>query len=113
MKNVLKSLAKSVLISLKLTAATTATSAAGSGITVLIISNEEMNDILEIVKSLEVSGLLRKGVSEPVENEAKQEKGGFLNMLLSTLRAILLGNLLRRKGTIRVNEGKIRAGQDF
>ena len=113
MKNVLKSLAKSVLIPLELTAAITATSAAGFGITVLIILNEEMNDILELVKSLEASGLLIKGVSEPVENEAKQEKGGFLSMLLSTLRAILLGNLLRRKDTIRAVEGKIKASQDF
>ena len=81
--NVLKALAKSVLISLGLTAASSATDAAihkkifGSGITTLMISNEEMNDIMKIVKSLEESGLLIKGVSERIKNEAKEQKGGF------------------------------------
>ena len=75
-KNVLKPLPKSVLIPLELTAAASATDAAihkkmfGSGKTTLI-SNEEMNDIMEIVKSLEESGLLTKGVSKTIKNEAK------------------------------------------
>ena len=58
----------------------------GSGTTTLIISNEKMN-ITQIVKSLEVSGLLIKGVSETIKNEAKEQKGGSLGMLLGTLAA--------------------------
>ena len=96
MKNVLKPLAKSVLIPLGLTAPTSATDAAihkkmfGSGFITLIISNEEMNDIMKIIKSLEESGLLTKGVRETIQNEAKEQKGGFLGMLLGTLGARLL-----------------------
>ena len=88
--DVLKSLAKSVLLPLRLTAGASATDAAihkkmfGSGFTTLIISNEEMNDIMKIVKSLEDSGLLIKGVSETIKNDAKEQKGGFLSMLLGT-----------------------------
>ena len=94
----------------------------GSGFTTLIISNEEMNDIMKIVKSLEESGLLIKGVSEKIKNEVKQQKVGFLSMLLETLGASLLGNLLADKGviatshgrsTVRAGEGTIRAVQDF
>ena len=57
----------------------------GSSTTTLLISNEEMNDILKIVKSLEKFGLLIKGVSETIKNEAKEQKGGFLGVLLGTL----------------------------
>ena len=81
--------------------------------TTLIISNEEMNDIMKIVKSLEESGLLIKGVSETIKNEAKEQKEGFVEMLLGTLGASLLGNLLTGKAKIRAGEGAIRAGQDF
>ena len=70
----------------------------GSGTTALIISNKEINDVMKIVKSLEKSGLLIKGVSETIKNEAKKLKGGFLSMLLGTLGASLLGNLLIGKG---------------
>ena len=76
-RNVLKTLAKSLLISLELTAALSATDAAihnkmlRSGFTTLIISNEEMNDIMKIVNSLEESRLLIKGISETVKNGAK------------------------------------------
>ena len=97
--NVLKPLAKSVLIPLGLTTAASATDEAvhnkmfGSGATTIIISYEEMNDIMKIVTSLEESGLLIKGVSEAIKNEAKkQQKGGFLGILLGTLGASLLGN---------------------
>ena len=83
------------------------------GFTTLIISNEEMNDILNIVKSLEESGLLIEGISETIKNEAKEQKGGFLRMLSGTLRASLLGNLLTGKGTIRAGEGAIKAGEHF
>ena len=91
MKSVIKPLAKSVLLQLGLTAAASAAaSAADAGIhkkilgsghnnnTTLIISNDEMDDISKIVKSLEDSGLLLKVVSETIQNEAKEQKGGFL-----------------------------------
>ena len=125
-RNVLKPLVKSVLIPLGLTAATSATDAAihkkllRSGVTTLIISNEEMNDIMKTVKSQEESGLLIKGVSETIKNEAKEQKRGIFRMLLSTLDASLLGNLLvgesrirAGEDTFRAGEGTIRAGQDF
>ena len=88
--NVLKPLAKSVLIPLRFTAAASATDAPirnkmfGSGSTTSIISNEEMNDTMKIVKSLEKSGLL-KGISQTIKNEAKEQKAGFPSMLLGTL----------------------------
>ena len=69
-----------------------------------------MKDILEIVKSLEDSGLLLKGVSETIKNEVKEQKGGFLSMLLGTLGASLLGNMLSGKGVIRAGEGTARVG---
>ena len=82
----------------------------GYGNTKLINSNEEMNDIMKIVKSLEESCLLIKSVSEIIKNVAK-EKGGFLGILLGILGASLLGSLLAGKGTIRAGEGIIRAGK--
>ena len=103
MKNVIKPLAKSVLIPLGLTAAASAVDAGiltkflGSGTTTLIISNDEIKDIIRIVKSLEDSGLLLKGISKIIQNEAKEQKGGFLSMLLGTLGASLLGNILAGK----------------
>ena len=74
-----------------------------------------MNDILKIAKSLEDSGVLLKGVSETIKNKAKEPKGGFLSMLLGTLGASLLGNMLAGKGVIRAGygskgQGTIRAG---
>ena len=69
-----------------------------------------MNDILKINKSLESSGLLLEGISETIKNEAKEQKGGFLNMLLGTLGASLLGNMLAGKGVIRAGEGTARVG---
>ena len=68
----------------------------GSGFTTLIISNEEMNDIMKIIKSLEEFGLLIKAVSKTIKNEAKEEKGGFIGMLLGTLGASLLGKSINR-----------------
>ena len=114
-KNVLKLLAKSVLIPLGLIAAA-ATDAATykrifwSGMTTLTISNEKMNDIMKIVKHLEESGVLKKSISKKIKNEAKKQKGRFLSMLWGTLGASLLKNLLACKGTIRAGEGTIRAG---
>ena len=86
--NVLKPLAKSILILLGLMAA-----AATDAATTLMISNEEMEDIMIIVKSLEDSGLLIKGVCETIKNEAKKQKGGFLSRLLGILGASLSGKL--------------------
>ena len=76
----------------------------GSDTTTLIISNEEMNDIMKITKSLEESWLLIKGVSETIKNEAKEQKGRFLRILLGTLGASLLENLLTGRGTVRAGE---------
>ena len=84
----------------------------GSGTTTLIISNEEMVDTMKMVKYLEDPRLLIKDVSETIKNEARKQKGGFLNMLLGTLGSSLLGNLLTSKSTIRASEGVIRGGQD-
>ena len=116
-KNVIKPLAKSVLIPLGLTAAASAADVGihkkilGSGNTTLIISNDEIHDIIKIVKSLEDSGLLLKGVTETVQNEVKEQKGGFLSMLLGTLGASLLGNLLAGKGINKKGKGINRAGE--
>ena len=79
----------------------TYTSIYGSGTTALIISNEEVNNLMKIVKSLEESGLVVKGVSETIKNEGKEQKGGFLQMLLRTLADSLLGSALTGKGVIR------------
>ena len=73
--------------------------------TVLTISNDEMGDIIKIIKSLEDFGLLLKGVTETVQNEVKEQKGGFLRMLLGTLGASLLGNLLTGKGIYSAGKG--------
>ena len=115
MKSVIKPLAKRILIPVGLTAAA---SAAKSGIhkkilgsghnTTLIVSNDEIEDILKIVKSLEDSGILLKGVSETIKNESKEQRGGFLSMLLGTLGASLLGNMLASKG-----EETVRGGYGF
>ena len=67
-----------------------------------------MEDILQIVKSLEGSGLLLKGVNETIKNEEKEQKGGFLSMLLGTLGASLLGNMLADKGAMRDGKGTVR-----
>ena len=111
MKNVIKPLAKSVLIPLGLTAAASAADSAvhekilGSGTTMLIISNDEMKDSTKTLKSLKDSGLLLKGVSETIQTEVKKQKGGFLGMLLRTLGASLLGNILTSKGIMKTVYG--------
>ena len=121
-KSVIKPLAKSVLVPLELTAAASAADAgihkkilrSGHNNTTLIISNDEMDDILKIVKSLEDSGVLLKGVSETIQHEAKEQRGGFLSMLLGTLGASLLGDILSKvlsdKGVIRAGERTLRTG---
>ena len=103
-KSVIKPLGKSVLVPLGLTAAASAADVgihkkilgSGHNNTTLIISNDEMDDILEIVKSLEDSGVLLKGVSETIQHEAKEQREGFLSMLLGTLGASLLGDILSK-----------------
>ena len=99
----------------------------GSGNATLLISNKETNDIMKIIKSLEESGLLIKGVRKTIKNKEKKQKEGFLEMSLGTLGANLMGNLLIGKdsisasertiradeGTIKASKGTIRADQDF
>ena len=115
-------LAKNVLAPLGITAAASGIDAGiqkkmhGSGTIALIISNKEMNDMTKIVQALEDSNILLKGVTKTIENETKEQKGGFLSMLLGTLGASLLGNLLTGKGIVRAGSGNkkgkgiVRAG---
>ena len=116
-------LAKNVLAPLGITAAASAIDAEiqkkkihGSGTTTLIISNEEMNDIMKIIQALEDSNILLKEVTKTTKNETKEQKGGFLSILLGTLGASLFGNLLAGKGIVRAGyenkkgKGIVRAG---
>ena len=104
-------LAKNVLAPLGITAAALAMDAGiqkkihGSGTTTLIISNEEMNDKMIIVQTLEDFNILLKGATETTTNETKKQKGGFLSVLLGTLGAGLLGNLLAGKVIARAGSG--------
>lgn len=106
MKNVLRQLAKIVSLQLRLTAATSATDASlkkkiyGTRIPTPTISIEEMKDIIKIIKSLAESWLLMKSVSDIVENEVKEQKVGFVGMLLVKLGASLLGHKLGGEGVI-------------
>ena len=107
-------LAKNVLSPLGLTAAMSAIDGGtqkkkrGEGIK-LIIKQEDMNDIIKIIEALENSGILLKGVSKMIENETKEQRGGFLSILLGTLGASLLGNLLSGKGMMRAGKGIIKS----
>ena len=115
-------LAKNILAILGITAAAAAIDAGiqkkihDSGTTTSIISNEEMNDIMKIIQAPEDSNVLLKGVTKTIKNEAKEQKGEFLSMLLGTLGASLLGNLLAGKEIVKAcsgnNKGKgiVRAG---
>ena len=117
-------LLKSVVKPLGILGLTTAASATDTAInkkilgsgdhTTLIISNDNMQDLSKIVKSLEDSGILLDGITETVKNEVKELKGGFLSMLLGTLGASFLGDLITKnlsgRGVIRAREGTIRAG---
>ena len=115
MKNVIKSLAKSVLIPLGITPAASAVDVGmhkkilGSVNTTIIVSNDELEDIIKLVTSLEDSSLLLKGVIETIQNEAKEQKGEFLSMLLGTLGASLFGNILAGEGANKAEEGTVRA----
>ena len=115
-------LAKNILAPLGITAAASVIDAGiqkkihSSGTTTLIISNKEMNDIMKIVQSLEDSNILLKGVPKTIKNETKEQKGGFLSMLLGNLGASLLGNILGGKRFLRAGSGNkkgkeiVRAG---
>ena len=109
-------LAKNVLAPLGLTAPMSAIDGSiqknihGSGVK-LTIEEEDMKDIMKIIEALENSGILLKGVSKTIENETKEQRGGFLSMLLGTLGSSLLGNLLSGgKGIMRAGDGIVRAG---
>ena len=106
-------LAKNVLAPLGLTAAISAIDGSiqkkihGSGAK-LNIEEEDMKDIMKIIEALENSGILLKGVSKTIENEIKEQRGGFLSMLLGTLGTSLLGYLLTGgKGIVRAGEGSV------
>ena len=107
-------LAKIVLAPLGITAAASAIDAGiqkkihGSGTTTLIISNEEMNDIMKIVQALEDSNILLKGVTKTIKNKTKEQKGGFLSTLWGTLGGSVLENLLAGKGIVRAGSGNKR-----
>ena len=100
------SIGKNILAPLGLTAAMSATDAAiqkkmyGSGNKTLSISNNDLNDLIKISTALEEHDILLKGTTKTVENNTKKQEGGFLSMLLRTLGASLLGNLLTGKGYI-------------
>ena len=110
LKNVIKPLAKSVLIPLGLAAAASAAYAGiqkkiyGSGKTTLVISNGEMNDMMKIVQALKNLNILLKGISETIKNETIEQNGGFLSMLLGTL------GKRKGKGTVRAGERIVRVG---
>ena len=110
-------LAKNVLAPLGLTAAMSAIDGSiqkkihGSGVK-LIIEQEDMNDIMKIIEALENSGILLRGKTKTIENETKEQRGGFLGMLLGTLGVSLLGNLLTGgKGIMTAGNGIVRAGE--
>ena len=77
----------------------------------LIIEQEDMNNIIKIIEALENSGILLKRVTKTIDNETKEQRGGFFSMLLETLGASLIGNLLSGKGLARAGEGIVRAGE--
>ena len=77
----------------------------GSGTTTVIISNEEMNDIIKVVQAFEDSNVLLKGATKAIKNETKEQKRGVLSMLLGTSWAGLLGNLLTGIGIVRAGPG--------
>ena len=87
----------------------------GSGLKTSIISNDDLQDVLKIVKSLEDSEILLKGVTQTIHIDISKQNKGFLSMLLGTLGVSLLGDLLTknlsRKGAVRAGKGTIRAGE--
>ena len=127
MKNVLKSSAKNFLLPFELSSGISAVDSAiqkeiyGSNrpsdsalrTTALIISNEEMEYITKIVKSLEESGLLIQEINKITKTKTKEQKDGFLSVLLGTLAASILGKALAGRGIVKAGQGIIRAGENF
>ena len=115
----LATLAQSVLLEFGLSSAMLAADTViqkkiyGTTTRALIISNEELEDIIKIVKLHEESGWILKRISQTVKNEANKQKLRFLSMLLGTIAASILGSELAWKGVIRADEGVLRAGQIF
>ena len=108
-KNIIKALGKSVSIPLELTAAaSTADVKLITSTTTTLISNDKVKALLEIVKYLQDSDLLLKGVSKTIQYKAKKQKGEFLSIILGTLDASLLGNLLAGIGINRAVKWTIR-----
>ena len=113
MKSVLTPLDKIVLLPLGLLPEMSAADAAiqkriyGSGTTALITSNKEMAGIMKRIKSFEELELLIKEISGKIKNKAKEQKGGFLGMLLGTSGAILLGSALTGRRAIRAVKVKL------
>ena len=111
------SICKNILAPLGLSAAMSATDAAiqkkmyGSGNTTLIISNDDMKDLIKIVTALEEYDILLKGISKTIKNETKKQEEGFLSVSFGTLGASLLGNLLTGKGLHGTGKGMYRTGQ--
>ena len=111
-------LAKNILTPLKIAADASAIDAGiqkkihGSGATNLIISNKKINCIMKIVQAFEDSNILLKGITKTIKIETKEQKGGFLSMLLGTLGASLLGNILAGKGIVRAGSGN-KKGEDL
>ena len=114
-------MAKNILAPLGIIAAGSAIDAGikkkqGSGTTTLIVSNKEINDIMKIIQALEDSNILLKWVTKTIKNETKEQKGGYLSMLLGTLGTSLLGNMLAGKGIVsagsenKKEKGIVRAG---
>ena len=115
----LATLAQSVLLEFGLSSAMLAADTViqkkiyGTTTRALIISNEELEDIIKIVKLHEEPGWILKRISETVKNEANKQKVRFLSMLLGTIAASILGSELAWKGVIRADEGVLRAGPIF
>ena len=114
----MKPLAKKALIPLSITTAASTIYVAIQkkmfewSTTTLIVSNEEMNHIIKIVQFLEESGFLIKGVSRAIQNDAKEQKEVYPGLLLGTVGANLLENLLAGKGVMRADEHTVTAGQN-
>ena len=106
-----------MLASLGLSAAMSAADAAiqkkmyGSGNTTLIISNDDLNDLIKIATTLEEHDILLKGTTKTINNDTKKQEGGFLSMLLGTLGVSLLGNLLTERGLYRTGKEMYRTGK--
>ena len=82
-----------------------------SGNKILIISSNDLNDLIKIATALKEHDILLNGTSKTIKNKIKKQEGGFLSMLLGTLGASLLGNLLTGKGLYRTGKGMYRTGQ--